>query len=293
MMMDSYVIKNDLCSAEISSFGAELRSLKSGGREYLWQGDPTVWEQRSPLLFPFVGRLTDGKYRIRSREYPLTIHGFASNSQFIAERHAENELTLTLCDSKETRKIYPFRFALRVHYVFKEQTLCVDYEVENRSGETMFFGIGGHPGFRVPLEDGLSFEDYMLDFDPAHLPVRVGHTEACFLNGQDKAFPLVQGHILPLAHDLFEQDAIVLKDVARKVTLRSDRSPYSVTMSYPDMPYLGIWHRPHTEAPYVCIEPWTSLPSRQDVIEDFSVKSDLLHLAPGGVCRRGWTVTLQ
>ena len=28
----------------------------------------------------------------------------------------------------------------------------------------MYFGLGGHPGFNVPLEAGLSFEDYCLEF---------------------------------------------------------------------------------------------------------------------------------
>ena len=43
-----------------------------------------------------------------------------------------------------------------------------------------------------------------------------------------------------------------------------------VTVSYPDMDYIGFWHATLTEAPYVCIEPWSSLPSRQDIVEDLS-----------------------
>ena len=29
----------------------------------------------------------------------------------------------------------------------------------------MYFGVGGHPGFAVPLEKGLAFEDYCLQFE--------------------------------------------------------------------------------------------------------------------------------
>jgi len=47
------------------------------------------------------------------------------------------------------------------------------------------------------------------------------------------------------------------------------------------MEYLGIWHRPFTEAPYVCIEPWTSLPARKDIVEDFSTQPTLLSLEAG------------
>ena len=43
--------------AEIDTMGAQLMSLRDAlGTEYLWQGDPRYWAERSPLLFPMVGR---------------------------------------------------------------------------------------------------------------------------------------------------------------------------------------------------------------------------------------------
>ena len=81
--------------------------------------------------------------------------------------------------------------------------------------------------------------------------------------------------------------------MAREVTLKSSVSAHRVTVSYPRMPYLGIWHWPHTDAPYVCIEPWSSLPSRQDVVEEFTCKSDLVQLPAGGIYDNTWTNTLE
>lgn len=49
---------------------------------------------------------------------------------------------------------------------------------------------------------------------------------------------------------------------------------------------------PKTDAPYLCIEPWRSLPSRQDVVEEFDCKSDLVHLAPGGEYQNCWKVAV-
>ena len=97
---------------------------------------------------------------------------------------------------------------------------------------------------------------------------------------------------ISLRHDLFDEDAIILKNMAREVSLRSKVSSHSVTVSYPKMPYLGIWHWPHTDAPYVCIEPWSSLPSRQDVVEELSCKSDLVQLESGCVYDNTWTITI-
>lgn len=64
-------------------------------------------------------------------------------------------------------------------------------------------------------------------------------------------------------------------------------------VSYPQMPYIGIWHTPGTEAPFVCIEPWSSLPSRENVVEEFSRKKDLIHLAPGRSCKTTWCITIS
>ena len=80
--------------------------------------------------------------------------------------------------------------------------------------------------------------------------------------------------------------------MARRVTLCSAKTNRAVTVTYPRMPYLGIWHMPHTDAPYVCIEPWASLPSRQDVIEELSCKSDLIHIAPGAEYENTWSIAI-
>ena len=54
-----YVLENDILRVEVSSNGAELKSVKSKatGQEYMWQADPKYWGRTSPILFPFVGRL--------------------------------------------------------------------------------------------------------------------------------------------------------------------------------------------------------------------------------------------
>ena len=59
-------IKNQYLTVTVSELGAELQSvLGADGTEYLWQGDPAFWTGRSPILFPFVGRLTDKKYWVQ------------------------------------------------------------------------------------------------------------------------------------------------------------------------------------------------------------------------------------
>jgi len=59
-------------AAEISEISTELVRLQDQeDRDLLWNGDPTVWAGRAPLLFPMVGRARDDRIRIKARDYEL------------------------------------------------------------------------------------------------------------------------------------------------------------------------------------------------------------------------------
>ncbi|MBR2615071.1 MAG: aldose 1-epimerase family protein [Clostridia bacterium] len=278
---------------EVDSRGAEMRSIRDReGVEYLWQADPAIWPETSPILFPWVGRLWNGGFRHRGRFFALPQHGFAASGEFSLAEESEGKLVLRLASDERTREMYPFDFAFTVTYEWIGRSLRIVYRVENHGTERMFFGLGGHPGFRVPLSDGEDFEDYVLEFSDPARPCRVGFTEDVFLSDRDEPYPLEEERILPLRHGLFDEDAVILKNMARGVTLRSKKSGRGVALSYPDMPYLGIWHWPKTKAEYVCLEPWCSLPARQGVEEEISCKSDLLTLPAWEVLERAWAITL-
>ena len=286
-------IQNERLTLTVDTLGAQMMSLRSADAvEYLWQGDPTYWQDRAPVLFPFIGRLTNNSYRFLGKVYPMEIHGFAAGSEFSLVEQTGDRLVLKMNSTTATLPRYPFDFSLLVTYALQGNTVQVSYQVHNLSGQTMPFGIGGHPGFNVTLVPNESFEDYELEFSCACQPDRVGFTPAVYLSGQDTAYPLEDGRKLSLKHDLFNEDAVILKNMAREVTLRSKLSGRGVRVSYPHMPYLGIWHWPNTDAPYVCIEPWSSLPSRQDVVEEFSCKSDLIQLPPDRIYKNMWTISL-
>ena len=289
-----HTIGNQYLTVTVSEMGAELQSiLGNDGTQYLWQGDPTYWKDRALNIFPYVARLTRGRYVIDGEEYAMPIHGFAPQSCFALAEKTDASLIFELKSSEETLRQYPREFVFRVIYALEESTLSVSFEVINCDHRTMYFGLGGHPGFNVPIESGLSFEDYRLRFEETCSPVRIGFSEDCFVNGQDMPFVFEDGCVLPLRHSLFDDDAIVLCNMSRKVTLESACGKHAVTVAYPDMPYLGIWHCPGTDAPYVCIEPWRSLPAQKGKVAVFEEQEDLVALEAGKTYINTWSMTIR
>ena len=84
----------------------------------------------------------------------------------------------------------------------------------------------------------------------------------------------------------------MLKGTPPRVCLRSGKSSRSVTVDFPQMNYIGFWHRPKTDAPYVCIEPWLSLPGRHGQTEDLARQEHLIRLPAGSVYENNVTITL-
>ncbi len=281
-------IQNEYLTVQIDEKGAELYSIKDkNGQEYLWQGDSKYWSDRAPNLFPYIARLTDKKYTLYGKTYEMDIHGFAKDMIFETKQISDSCIHFIIKDTEATKVQYPYAFVFMITYSLEGKKLSITYYVKNEDEKTMYFGVGAHPGFGVPMEDGLNFEDYYLEFDEVTPAKRVGFSEDCFVTGEDKLFDLAGDTKLSLQHNMFDDDAIVLVDMARGVTLKSDQGKNAIHVEYPDMPYLGLWHWPKTDAPYICIEPWSSLPSRKDVIEDLQTQPNLISLDAGkGYCNK-------
>lgn len=287
-------IQNEAICVEVNPLGAELQSVKSAdGVEYLWQGDPKYWAGRATVVFPWAGRLLGGQHRSGGKLYEMGIHGFARNQLFTCTARSETAVTLTLEANEETKAQYPFEFLFAITYALEGSTLQITYQVENTGSRTMYFAWGGHPGFNVPLTEGETMADYEVEFADICRPDRILFSQETLLVAGSCPYPLEEGKKLQLSHDLFDGDAIFLANTAKSVTLRGRKSGRGVTLSYPDMKYLGLWHAPRTDAPYVCIEPWSSLPGRDGVVEDFSCRSDLLYATPGETQKTTWTIEIK
>lgn len=288
-----YSIKNEFLELTAKSHGAEMLSIKAqDGPEYLWQGDEKFWAGRAPNLFPFAARMWQKKFVFEGKEYPTELHGFTRFSDFCLAEQTDDTLIFRLDSNDEIRAIYPFEFSFFIIYKLNGKTLEITYKIENRGDKKMYFAVGGHPGFNTPISDDVPFEDYYIEFESECHPTRVGFTDEILVSGENVPYPLADNKILNLKHELFDHDAIVLKNTVKSAFLCSKKLGRILKVSFPDMPIIAFWQYAHRKCPYICFEPWSALPGRQDVIEDLSTKEDLISLPPKDTYTNTWSIEI-
>ncbi len=287
-----YIIKNNDLTVKISTLGAELQSIKKDNIEYLWQGDEKSWKNKATNIFPYVGKMTEGKYIYKGQTYEMGSHGLARHIDFSVEEKEDEKITFKMSSNEDTLKNYPFLFDYFITYELKENTIFITSKVVNKDEKTMYFGLGGHPGFITPIDKGLSFDDYYLQFDNDCIVNNIRVTEKGLIRGKEE-FSLKDNKILNLKHSLFDDDALIFENMAKGVTLKTDKDSKSVYVKYDNMTYLGIWHTPKTEVDFVCIEPWTSLSSRDGIIEDIEKQDNLVALDAKKEYENTWSIGIN
>ncbi|MBO0421834.1 aldose 1-epimerase family protein [Enterococcus plantarum] len=287
-------IENDYLIATIAEDGAELISLKSkkNNIEYIWQGDPAFWGRHAPVLFPVVGRLKDDQYTYENQTYPMGQHGFARDSLFEVIEHGSELVSLSLKSTKESKKIYPFEFELILSYVLEEDNLIVKYQVENTGNADMYFSIGGHPAFNVPLEQELTFDDYYLSFSPKKSRTQIP-LAGPFADFEHKTLGQTNTS-LDLRRELFKEDAIIFETKGvNTFTIETDEGPHSISLSFTDMPYVGVWSPYPQEAPFVCIEPWCGIADEVNTTGNLVDKKGINKLVAADIFKTQYTLTAK
>lgn len=291
-----YTLKNNRLEATIESFGAELMSLKDdAGKDYLWYGDSAFWGRRSPVLFPFVGKVKDGKYRYNGVEYPMGQHGFARDMEFAFLSQTEDEIWFVLEDTEETRQKYPFAFRLEIGYKLIENTLKVMWKVINPAEkETLHFSIGAHPAFLCPLEEGTKQSDYYLQLDvneaeyvSASMENGLRLPEKRTLKLENNRCRITEGFF-----DMGDRGTYIFEDnqVKEVALVTPDGRPY-VTVSF-DMPLVAVWSPEKKQAPFVCIEPWCGRCDAVDFEGSLEDREWANRLAPGGVFETAYEIRI-
>ncbi|MCI2033337.1 MAG: aldose 1-epimerase family protein [Lactobacillus sp.] len=291
----AYTLQNDFLTVTIASKGAEITSIINNhtGQEYNWQADPAVWKRHAPVLFPIVGALKDDQYTYAGQTYHMTQHGFARDREFTAENVSATKASFVLTDDAQSRQQYPFAFKLTLTFSLENNAITVNYNVVNPDTDApLYFGIGGHPGFVVPLSDDTSFDDYYLEFKPRKsrvtIPLKAGEG-IDYVHRTLAATDVNQ----QLSHDLFKNDAIIYELKGQTIfSIRSEKTRHGVEVTIPDAPFLGVWSPYPTTGNFVCIEPWWGIADPIDADGDLTRKLGINRLEPGAVFDHGYSIAI-
>lgn len=277
--MAEHILENEYLRVTIADAGAELISVwdKASGRERIWTGNPEVWNRHAPILFPFVGKVREGKYRIGEKEYAMkTQHGFARDMVFACVEETDESVTHCLMDTEQTRGIYPFEFKLTVcHRIVSGKQLAIEWKIENLGQEEMYFSIGGHPGFIVP--EGVRKEECLISFPGKEVLRYVSANASGFIMPQEKTLSLRDG-LAAWQGDI--PDTWIFEDCQVQTVgiARPDGTPY-VSLHCDDFPMLAVWANP--DGPFICLEPWCGRADDEGFNGTIDQKKDMQTLAAG------------
>ena len=285
-----YIIENEYLKVTVTTFGAQIKSVlrKCDGVEHIWQADPAVWPYHSPILFPHAGKVVDGIIEAKGGSYESKQHGFARLMDHDFVEQTGNTIVLELRSSEETRKTFPYEFALYSTFTLENDTLHHTLTVENWDEEKLPFGIGYHPGFAVPFDDKHVATDYELRFSDMESPICLNslphgllHGNLYYLGSNIQAIPIDERLFANDSHCMVGLNSSTLgiyeKDTGRGVVCNIADFPYHLIWSKPGMPQ------------FVCIEPWMSLPSAEGGARKWEDKPAAAILTPG----EAWSCTLS
>lgn len=289
-----FTIENEYLAVDIIQKGAELQRIynKKIFLEYLWNGDPAFWSKRSPVLFPIVGSLKNNTYFYENKSYQLSRHGFAREMDFTVTDQSASSITFTLVRNDAMLEKYPFQFKFDIIYAISANQLHVTYRVVNKGevNEKLYFSVGGHPAFRLPLLTGTNYNDYFLEFNRIETVGRWPITPEGLI-GDGPTMIMQEENRLPLDKSLFYSDAIVLKNLkSDKVKLVCGKDGELFEFDFTGFPYLGIWAA--KDADFVCIEPWCGIADSVHASQQLTDKEGIIALDSTDQFERTWKLTL-
>ena len=281
-----YFLENNEFITKFDSHGAELKSVlrKSDYREYMWYGDSKFWGRTSPVLFPFVGEVRDGKYSFEGKEIKMGQHGFARDSEFALVSQSETSIWFVLEDNEKSYVNYPFRFKLEIGYELVGNKLDVIWRVSNpgqdREDQTLYFSIGAHPAFNCPFPakenpaEGDTAVDgkigYKMGFGKAEEFHHHGN-----LSGTCTHEDIVQKldeNKLTIDYETFNRSTYIVEDKQLEEVSLIDPSGHAyITVKF-DTPLVGIWSPIGKHAPFICIEPWWGRADYDDYEGDLTAR---------------------
>lgn len=284
-------IQSESVKVQCLQEGAMLHSLVKDGVEYLWQGDPQYWAGQAPVCFPITGVLRNEKAVAFGKPCVMKRHGVARIHPFKIAETGANYVSFLQCSDTETKKAFPFDYALEIRYTVLKNSVTTRYTVRNTGKDKLPFVIGGHPAFNCPLEAGKAFEDYSVEFCGAvDRKCLRPDVETGLIDISKRYDVLDMPNKIDLDHSLFDLDAMVFDHIKPKSATLS-AGGRGVRIDYQDFDNLLIWSSANG-GNFVALEPWTGISTCSDEGEIFEYKRGMTILDPGCEASFSFKITL-
>lgn len=285
-----HILENETLRVSVTSSGAQIKSVvhKSDGAEHIWCGDARVWRFQTPVLFPYTGKVKDGRIDIRGKRVEhAPPHGVVRDMEHALVGRGEDSLTLMAQADDTTIQIFPYRFRFYSTFRLAGASLWHTLTVENTDQEPFSFGIGYHPGFAIPFDPQHTIEDYEIRFSEPESPICLETPEG-LLSGRYSIMGSAL-RVLPVTDGLFDGGGYCMTGLRSKTLGLYERgSGRAVVCHIGDFPYCLLWSQ-SGRPEFVCIEPWHSLPSTAQGGYSWEEKAAAAALSPG----QRWHTTLQ
>ncbi len=288
-----YEIENEYLRVNALSLGGCLSSVydKKGNEELLYQKEEDSWQGQDIAIFPFIARLKGKTYTHKGKEYSLKNHGLCRYNEFALVENKGDSMLLSFSSNEETLKDYPFPFTFLISYRLEGNRLYVSYEIKNEGDETMPFGLGAHPAFKVDsrvIDGKLDTSNNKVKLDrPTKLTRIVFDDKGEFVLGKED---YGERDHLPTDKKTFRDYKTLCVEGEGLNHVRLVRgSGRTLDFLYEKINYLVVWSFPETGG-YIALEPWMSLPDFDDCDKEIANKKTLIHLEPREVYNFSYSI---
>jgi len=162
----------------------------------------------SSILFPFVGRMAEGKYSYQNKEYQLkcnensnnTLHGLVYNKKFNVVKETKNiNCASVVINYEETNENlgFPYKFNLQLTYTLFENEIRLSVMIKNIDHKTFPFTLGWHPYFfcdklsrstlefesnqKIKFNENLITEKVIAHKTEKHFKIKDQQLDDCFI----------------------------------------------------------------------------------------------------------------
>lgn len=182
-----------------------------------WQN---ILEKTFTSIIPYSRQTKENQTLIGGRTYELMQHGFARDLDFEPITKLDHFHSYVLKSNKYTLTRYPYEFELYNTYRTEENKLTTIYRVVNTGLINLPFGIGGHPAFKIDIQE-LRKGNYYLEFEEDEEKIHFLYLVDGLVGIDYAKDRIVDKRKILIDLHTFDNDALIMKGItSNKISLK-------------------------------------------------------------------------